>query len=232
MFFNPIYLLLIIVFMVIGLAVQFRLKNVFSTFGKIPLRSGLSGREIAEKMLRENGIYDVRVISTEGRLTDHYNPADKTVNLSADVYESRSITSAAIAAHECGHAVQHAENYAPLKMRSTLVPVVNFASMAMNFIYIAMFVLAFSYHLYNQALLAIIIAQAFITLFALITLPVEMDASRRALAWLNSTGISRGEEHEKAETALRWAAMTYFVAALAAVAQLVFFILQYSNRRD
>jgi Zn-dependent membrane protease YugP len=232
MFFNPIYLLLIIVFMVIGLAVQFRLKNVFSTFGKIPLRSGLSGREIAEKMLRENGIYDVRVISTEGRLTDHYNPADKTVNLSADVYESRSITSAAIAAHECGHAVQHAENYAPLKMRSTLVPVVNFASMAMNFIYIAMFVLAFSYHLYNQALLAIIVAQAFITLFALITLPVEMDASRRALAWLNSTGMSRGEEHEKTETALRWAAMTYFVAALAAVAQLVFFILQYSNRRD
>jgi Zn-dependent membrane protease YugP len=232
MFFNPIYLLLIIVFMVIGLAVQFRLKNIFSTFGKIPLRSGLSGREIAEKMLRENGIYDVRVISTEGRLTDHYNPADKTVNLSADVYESRSITSAAIAAHECGHAVQHAENYAPLKMRSTLVPVVNFASMAMNFIYIAMFVLAFSYHLYNQALLAIIVAQAFITLFALITLPVEMDASRRALAWLNSTGMSQGEEHEKAETALRWAAMTYFVAALAAVAQLVFFILQYSNRRD
>jgi uncharacterized protein len=119
-----------------------------------------------------------------------------------------------------------------LKMRSALVPVVNMASMAMNFIYIGMFILAFSYHLYNQALLIIIIAQAFITLFALITLPVELDASKRALAWVNASGITRGEEHEKAETALRWAAMTYFVAALAAVAQLVFFIMQYTNRRD
>lgn len=232
MFFNPVYLVLLIVFMVIGLLVQFRLKGVFSAYSRISLRTGQSGREIAEKMLRENGIYDVRVISTEGRLTDHYNPADKTVNLSADVYEGRSITAAAIAAHECGHAVQHAENYAPLKMRSALVPVVNVASMAMNFIYIAMFILAFSYHLYNQALLAIIIAQAFITLFALITLPVELDASKRALAWVNASGIARGEEHEKAETALRWAAMTYFVAALAAVAQLVFFIMQYNNRRE
>ena len=232
MFFDPIYLALLIIFMVIGLLVQFRLKNVFGTFSKIPLRSGQSGKEIAEKMLRENGIYDVRVISTEGRLTDHYNPQDKTVNLSADVYEGRSITSASIAAHECGHAIQHAENYTPLKLRSSLVPIVNIASTAMNIIYIAMFVLAFSFQLYNQALLVIIIAQAFITLFALITLPVELDASRRALAWVNATGITRGEEHEKAETALRWAAMTYFVAALAAVAQLVFFIMQYSNRRD
>lgn len=232
MFFNPVYILLIIVFMVIGLAVQARLKNVFNSLGRISLRSGLSGREIAEKMLRENGIYDVRVISTEGRLTDHYNPADKTVNLGAEVYEGRSITSAAIAAHECGHALQHAQNYSPLKLRSALVPVVNFASMAMNFIYIAMFILAFSYHLYNQALLAIIIAQAFVTLFAVITLPVEIDASKRALAWLNSTGMARGEEHEKAETALRWAAMTYFVAAMASVAQLVYFIMQYNSRRD
>lgn len=232
MFFDPVYLALLIVFMVIGLLVQFRLKSVFNAYSHIPLRSGQSGREIAEKMLRENGIYDVRVISTEGRLTDHYNPADKTVNLSADVYEGRSITAAAIAAHECGHAVQHAENYAPLKMRSALVPVVNVASMAMNFIYIAMFILAFSYHLYNQALLVIIIAQAFITLFALITLPVELDASKRALAWVNASGIARGEEHEKAATGLRWAAMTYFVAALAAVAQLVFFIMQYNNRRE
>lgn len=232
MFFNPVYLALLIVFMVIGLLVQFRLKSVFSNFSKIPLRSGLSGMEIAEKMLRENGIYDVRVISTEGRLSDHYNPAERTVNLSADVYEGRSITAAAIAAHECGHAVQHAENYAPLKLRSSLVPVVNLASRAMNIIYIGMFILAFSYQMYNQALLVIIIAQAFITLFALITLPVELDASRRALAWVNSSGVARGEEHEKAEIGLRWAAMTYFVAALAAVAQLVFFIMQYSNRRD
>ncbi|MDQ3109556.1 MAG: zinc metallopeptidase [Bacteroidota bacterium] len=232
MFFDPVYLALLIIFMVIGLLVQFRLKSVFGTYSKIPLRSGQSGKEIAEKMLRENGIYDVRVISTQGRLTDHYNPADKTVNLSEDVYEGRSITSAAIAAHECGHAVQHAENYSPLKMRSSLVPMVNFASMAMNFIYIGMFILAFSYQLYNQALLVIIVAQAFITLFALITLPVELDASRRALAWVNASGIAYGEEHEKAQTALRWAAMTYFVAALAAVAQLIFFIMQYAGRRD
>jgi hypothetical protein len=232
MFFNPVYLLLIIIFMVIGLAVQARLKNVFNTFGRIPLRSGLTGREVAEKMLRENGIYDVRVISTEGRLSDHYNPNDKTVNLSADVYEGNSITSAAIAAHECGHAVQHAANYSPLKLRTALVPIVNFASKAMNIIYIAMFILAFSYHLFNQALLAIIIAQAFVTLFALVTLPVEIDASKRALAWLNNTGMARGEEHEKAEIALRWAAMTYFVAAMAAVAQLVYFIMQYNNRRN
>lgn len=230
--FHPGYLALLIIFMVIGLLVQFRLKSVFGAFSKIPLRSGHSGKEIAEKMLRESGIYDVRVISTEGRLTDHYNPAEKTVNLSADVYEGRSITAAAIASHECGHALQHAENYAPLKLRSSLVPVVNFASTAMNFIYIGMFILAFSYQLYNQALLVIIIAQAFITLFALITLPVELDASKRALAWVNAAGITRGEEHTKAETGLRWAAMTYFVAALAAVAQLVFFIMQYSNRRD
>lgn len=232
MLFDPVYLALLIVFMVIGLLVQFRLKNVFSSYSKIPLRSGHSGKEIAEKMLRENGLYDVRVISTEGRLTDHYNPADKTVNLSADVYKGRSVTSAAIAAHECGHAVQHAENYSPLKLRSSLVPVVNFASMAMNFIYIGMFILAFSYQLYNQALLVIIIAQAFITLFALITLPVELDASKRALAWVNASGMAPGEEHEKAQIALRWAAMTYFVAALAAVAQLLFFIMQYTNRRD
>ncbi len=230
--FHPGYLVLLIVFMVIGLLVQFRLKNVFSTFSKIPLRSGYSGKEIAEKMLRESGIFDVKVISTEGRLTDHYNPKDRTVNLSEDVYEGRSITAAAIAAHECGHALQHAENYSPLKLRSSLVPVVNFASTAMNFIYIGMFVLAFSYQLYNQALLAIIIAQAFITLFALVTLPVELDASKRALAWISAAGITRGEEQQKAETGLRWAAMTYFVAALAAVAQLLFFIMQYSNRRD
>ena len=230
--FHPGYLALLIVFMVIGLLVQFKLKSVFSTFSKIPLRSGYSGKEIAEKMLRESGIFDVQVISTKGRLTDHYNPQDRTVNLSEEVYEGRSITAAAIAAHECGHAVQHAEHYSPLKLRSSLVPVVNFASTAMNFIYIGMFVLAFSYQLYNQALLVIIIAQAFITLFALITLPVELDASKRALAWINAAGITYGEEQEKAETGLRWAAMTYFVAALAAVAQLLFFIMQYSNRRE
>ncbi len=230
--FHPGYLALLIVFMVIGLLVQFRLKSVFSTFSKIPLRSGYSGKEIAEKMLRESGIFDVKVISTEGRLTDHYNPKDRTVNLSEDVYEGRSITSAAIAAHECGHAVQHAEHYSPLKLRSSLVPVVNFASTAMNFIYIGMFVLAFSYQLYNQALLVIIIAQAFIALFALVTLPVELDASKRALAWISAAGITHGEEQEKAEKGLRWAAMTYFVAALAAVAQLLFFIMQYSGRKD
>lgn len=232
MFFDPLYLLIVVVFMVVGLLVQFRLKSVFSEYSRVRLRAGLSGKEVAEKMLRDNGIYNVRVTSVPGRLTDHYNPADQTVNLSPEVYDGVSVSSAAVAAHESGHALQHAQAYAPLNLRTKLVPFVNFASMAMNFVYIAMFFLAFSYHLYNQALLAIIVAQSVIVLFTLITLPVEIDASRRALAWLNQSGLSHGEEHRKAETALRWAGMTYLVATLASIAQLLYFILRFSQRRD
>jgi hypothetical protein len=232
MFYDPIYMAIVIFFMLIGLLVQFRLKTVFSSYSRVPLLSRLTGKQVAEKMLRDNGIYDVKVQSVPGRLTDHYNPADKTVNLSPEVYEGDSVASAAIAAHECGHAVQHAQSYAMLNFRSTLVPLVNFASRTMNFVYIAMIFLAFSYHMVNQALLIIIVAQSFITLFTLVTLPVEFDASRRALAWLNGSGLTYGEEQQKAQTALRWAAMTYLVAAMASIAQLLYFIMRFSNRRD
>ena len=232
MFYDPIYMAIVIFFMLIGLLVQFRLKNVFSSYSRVPLLSRLTGKQVAEKMLRDNGIYDVKVQSVPGRLTDHYNPADKTVNLSPEVYEGDSVASAAIAAHECGHAVQHAQSYAMLNFRSTLVPLVNFASRTMNFVYLAMIFLAFSYHMVNQALIIIIVAQSFITLFTLVTLPVEFDASRRALAWLNGSGLTYGEEQQKAQTALRWAAMTYLVAAMASVAQLLYFIMRFSGRRD
>ncbi len=232
MLFDPIYMVILVVFMVIGLLVQFRLRNVFHTYGKVAMRANMSGKEVADKMLRDNGIYDVKVTSVEGRLTDHYNPQNRTVNLSPDVYDGRSITAAAVAAHECGHALQHAQLYGPLNLRSKLVPLVNFASVAMNFIYIGMIFLAFSYQLYNQALIAIIIAQSVITLFAVVTLPVEIDASRRALAWLNTTGISHGEEKAHAEKALRWVAMTYIVAALASIAQLFYFIMQLNRRSE
>ncbi|HLG02385.1 MAG TPA: zinc metallopeptidase [Bacteroidia bacterium] len=232
MFYDPVYMAIVVVFLLAGFIVQARLRSVFSRYGQIPLRLGLTGKQVAERMLRDNAISDVKVMSAEGRLTDHYNPAEKTINLSPDVYNGATISAAAVAAHECGHAVQHATGYQALQLRSKLVPFVQFASMAMNFIYIAMIFLAFSYALVNQALLVIIIAQSVVTLFALITLPVEFDASRRALAWLKNTGVSYGEEQEKAETALRWAAMTYLVAALAAVAQLLYFIMRFSGRRE
>ena len=232
MMFDPILLIITVVFMVIGMIVSGRLKNIFKEYSQVALSSGMSGKEIAEKMLRDNDIHDVQVISVEGQLTDHYNPANKTVNLSSDVYTGRNVAAAAVAAHECGHAVQHATAYAWLQMRSTLVPVVNFSSRMMNFVFFGMMLFAFTSHLYNQALLVIIILQAAITLFTLITLPVEFDASRRALTWLDSTRLAKGEEHEKATIALKWAASTYIVAALASIATLLYFIMQYTSRRD
>lgn len=233
MMYDPILLVITIAFMVIGMLVSSRLKSIFAQYSNSPTSSGLSGKEIAEKMLRDNGIYDVAVISADGKLTDHYDPTKKTVNLSYDVYHGRNVSAAAVAAHECGHAVQHATAYKWLTMRSTLVPIVTFSSRALNFIYIAMIFLAFSYQMYNQALLAFIILQGTITLFSIITLPVEVDASKRALAWLNSTMITRGEEHEQATTALKWAAGTYFVAALASIATLLYYVMRYmGNSRD
>lgn len=221
-----------IFFMLIGMVVSARLKSKFKEYNEVPTSSGMSGKEIAEKMLRDNDIYDVKVISVEGQLTDHYNPLNKTVNLSQEVFLGRNVSAAAVAAHECGHAVQHAQAYAWLQMRSTIVPIVNFSSRMMNFVFFAMLLFAFSSNLYNQALLVIIVLQGAITLFSLITLPVEIDASNRALAWLNSSRITRGEEHEKATNALHWAAATYVVAALAAIASLLYFIMQYMGRRD
>lgn len=183
-------------------------------------------------MLRDNNIYDVKIESVPGKLTDHYNPANKTVNLSPEVYSGRSVSAAAVAAHECGHAVQHAVEYPWLQMRSQLVPIVNFSSRALNFVYIAMIFLAFFSGLYAQMLLLIIIFQTAITLFSVITLPVEMDASNRALAWLNQSGLTRGAEHEGAKTALNWAGRTYIVAALASLTTLLYYIMRYMGSRD
>lgn len=182
-------------------------------------------------MLHDNDILDVKITSVEGQLTDHYNPVTKTVNLSRDVYEGRNISSAAVAAHECGHAVQHAKAYSWLSLRSSLVPVVNISSKAMNIIIMAGFFFGFMYKMYNEMLMIIIVCQGAITLFSLITLPVELDASKRALVWLNNSNIVVGEKHAKAEDALNWAARTYFVAALASLAQLMYFIMMLLGRR-
>jgi len=218
-----------IVFAIIGLGVQSRLKSKFAKYSKVQLRSGLSGKEVAEKMLADNGIYDVKVVSVEGQLTDHYNPVNKTVNLSPDVYHGRSAASAAVAAHECGHAVQHATAYVWLGLRSKLVPVVSAASGIMPWLLMAGILLVSSF---PGLLLVAIIAQAAITLFTLITLPVEYDASNRALLWIREKGVVNSSEYDGAKDALTWAARTYLVAALAAIAQLLFLILRYNSRRD
>ena len=197
------------------------------------LTSGISGKEVAEKMLKDNGIYDVKVQSVQGQLTDHYNPLDKTVNLSHDVYNGRHVAAAAVAAHECGHAVQHATAYTWLTMRSKMVPAVQIASTAMGFLSLA---LAFAFysmpHLGNTLMLVFIILQSAITLFTIVTLPVEIDASKRAIVWLNSAGITYGSEHDDAKDALTWAAYTYIVAALGAIASLLYMILRYTGSRD
>ena len=197
------------------------------------LASGLSGKDVAEKMLRDNGIYDVQVISVEGQLTDHYNPENRTVNLSPDVYHSRSVAAAAVAAHECGHAVQHAQAYGWLTFRSTIVPVINIASTVVQWTLFIGVMLLFMAN--NPYVLGIgVAALALVTLFSFITLPVEFDASQRALAWLNNnyTVMQTTEEHEQAKDALWWAAMTYVVAALSALATLVYYASMLLNRRN
>lgn len=220
-----------LIFLGISFLVSAVLKSKFTKYSKIGLANGLSGREIAEKMLRENGIYDVKVTSVEGFLTDHYNPMNKTVNLSPEVYNGTSVSAAAVAAHECGHAVQHATQYGPLMLRSRLVPAVQVSSMLVNWILLAgMVVIAISNN--PTILLVGIIAMSITVLFTLITLPVEFDASKRALAWLEHTNVTNREEYPKAKDALKWAATTYVVAALAAVVQLVQYILIYLDSRD
>ena len=217
-----------IVFAGIGMLVQWQLKNKIKKYSEITLLNHLSGREIAEKMLRSNGIMDVKIISVTGQLTDHYNPGNKTVNLSHDVYHGRNAASAAIAAHECGHAIQHKVAYPFLGMRSSLVPIVNIASSVLPWV---LMVGVFLIQQVPGLLLLANIAQAAITLFTLITLPVEFDASRRAMAWMQQSGMVVTQEYSAARDALKWAAMTYVVAALAAVAQLVYLISRYSGRR-
>ncbi|RYU96273.1 zinc metallopeptidase [Emticicia agri] len=226
-----------IVFMLLGLAVSSRLKRKFAEYSKIGLSNGMTGAEIARKMLNDNGIYDVRITQVEGQLTDHYDPLNKTVNLSYDVYNGNSAASAAVAAHECGHAVQHNIAYAPLKMRSALVPIVNVATNAMNFFY--MFGFMFMAYIFSKntpmaqtVLLGLIVANAIIAAFALITLPVEYDASNRALAWMENRGVVNSREHGMAKDALKWAALTYVVAAAGAVANLLYYVSMYLGRRD
>jgi Zn-dependent membrane protease YugP len=206
------------------------LKSRFAAYSKIPLASRLSGKEVAEKMLRENGIYDVKVTSVDGFLTDHYNPINKTINLSPEVYNNYSVASAAIAAHETGHAVQHATAYAWLNLRSKLVPAVQFSSSIVNWILLIGIFMASSG---NPTLLLIGIALfAMTVIFSVVTLPVEFDASRRALAWLEHTNVTNSQEFPKAKNALTWAAMTYVVAALAAVVTLVQYIMIYMGSRN
>ena len=217
-------------FIGISLIVSMILKGKFSKYSKIPLANGMSGKQVAEKMLRENGIYDVKVTASQGFLSDHYNPANKTVNLSPEVYEGTSISSAAVAAHECGHAVQHANSYNWLTLRSRLVPVVKLTSNLVNIVLLIGVIMAASG---NTTLLLVGIAMMAVTvLFTLITLPVEFDASRRALAWLETTNVTNSTEYPKAKDALKWAALTYVVAALAAVVTLVQYIMIYLGSRD
>jgi Zn-dependent membrane protease YugP len=215
--------------MLISWLISQRLKSKFKAYSEIPLNYNLSGKEVAEKMLKENGIFDVSVVSVEGELTDHYNPLKKTVNLSPAVYEGRNVAAAAIAAHECGHAVQHANAYIFLQMRSSLVPVVSFASNWVQWILLAGVLLI---SVFPYLLLAGIILFALTTLFSVITLPVEIDASSRALAWLQSSNLTSYETHDKAKSALKWAAYTYVVAALSSLATLLYYIILYNNRRD
>jgi Zn-dependent membrane protease YugP len=224
------YYLLTGVLFLIGMAVSEQLKSKFREYGALPLNLGLTGKQVAERMLRENGIYDVQVHMSDGFLTDHYNPGDKTVNLSPDVYEGRSIASAAVAAHECGHAVQHATAYSMLQLRSTLVPAVQVSSTLSQWIILAgIGFMGFGGG--SQLVLLIGIALfAITTIFTLITLPVEYDASARALKWMESTRLTTSYEHDKAADALKWAARTYLVAAVASVAQLVYFIMIFLNR--
>ncbi|WP_069660050.1 zinc metallopeptidase [Arcticibacter eurypsychrophilus] len=228
-------IILIIVIAIASFIVQARFKNKFKKYSETPLSSGLTGRDIAEKMLNDNGIYDVRIVSAEGNLSDHYNPSDRTVNLSPSVYSGKSIAAAAVAAHECGHAVQHAKAYSWLQFRSAMVPVVNISSNLLQYVFmlgLIMYASSFGYTLLLIAFGAMIV----VTLFSVVTLPVEFDASNRALAWLDSNkGIMQSSvEHTQAKDALWWAAMTYVVAALGSVAQLLYLAMMLfgGGRRD
>ena len=223
------YWILFIGIAVISYLVQANLKSKFEKYSKMPLANGMTGRDVAIKMLHDNGIYDVKVTSTPGMLTDHYNPANKTVNLSEGVYGSNSVAAAAVAAHECGHAVQHARAYAPLKMRSALVPVVQFSSSIVSWVLLAGILMVQSM---PQILLAGIVLFAATTLFSFITLPVEINASKRALAWMSSAGITNVFNHKAAQDALKSAAYTYVVAALSSLATLIYYVSIYMGRRD
>lgn len=227
---TPSILFVSLLFIGISMVVSMILKSRFAAYSKIPLAARLTGKDVAEKMLRENGIYDVKVVSVEGFLSDHYNPANKTINLSPEVYSNYSVAAAAVAAHETGHAVQHATAYAWLNLRSKLVPAVQVSSTVVNLVLLIGVFMAASG---NPTLLLVGIALfALSVLFSLITLPVEFDASRRALEWLNRTNVTNAHEYPKAKNALTWAAMTYVVAALAAVVTLLQYVMIYMGSRE
>jgi uncharacterized protein len=223
------YWILFIGIALISYIVQQNLNSKFKKFSKVPLSSGMTGREVAEKMLQDHGIYNVTVTSTPGHLTDHYNPTNNTVNLSPEVYNGNSVAAAAVAAHECGHAVQHAVAYAPLQLRSALVPVVSFASNWVQWILLAGIIMV---QTVPSILFIGIILFAMTTLFSFITLPVEIDASRRATAWLQRAGITSNYDHPMAVSALRSAAYTYVVAALSSLATLIYYVLIFTGNRD
>lgn len=223
-----VFYILMMVVMVLGMIIQWNLKRKFKRYSRELLTSGMTGAQVAQKMLYDNGINDVQVLPTTGTLTDHYNPTDKTIKLSEGVYESNSIAAAAVAAHETGHAIQHARGYAPLRLRSALVPVVSFASNLVSWVLLAGIILV---NVFPQLLLVGIVIFALTTLFSVITLPVEIDASRRAINWLESSGITSSNQMPQAQSALRSAAYTYVVAAIGSIVTLLYYISVYSGRR-
>jgi Zn-dependent membrane protease YugP len=224
-----------IFFMIIGMIVSARMKSKFAKYSQTHLTRDLTGAEVARLMLADNGIHDVQVISVEGELTDHYNPATKTVNLSEGVYHGRNAAATAVSAHECGHAVQHARAYSMLEFRSAMVPIQNISARVINFLFMVMiFGSIFASHVlpWSLALLIIIACYGVFALFALITLPVEFDASKRALAWVQSRGIVNNAEYDMAKDALKWAAMTYVVAAIGALTTLFYYVMLFLGQRD
>ena len=227
-------IILFIAFMLVGWAVQAKLKSKFKKYAAMPISTGMSGKEVAEKMLADHGITRVRVISTPGKLTDHYNPKDMTVNLSPEVFEGRNVSAAAVAAHECGHAVQHATAYKWLEMRSQMVPAVSISSKMLNYIFLAGMFGMGVLHIFtmDMVILAVIFFQGMITLFSVITLPVEYDASYRAVVWLENAGVVEANELEGVNDALKWAARTYLVSAIAAITYLAYYVLMFLGTRD
>lgn len=224
-----------VVFMIIGMIVSGRLKSKFHKYAQTHLTRDLTGAEIARLMLADNGIHDVKVISVPGQLSDHYNPVNKTVNLSEEVYNGRNAAAAAVASHECGHAVQHATAYSMLKFRSAMVPIQNVIARVINIVFMMMMFGTFAVEglfSINTAFLVIIACYAVFALFALVTLPVEFDASKRALAWIEGRGIVNRQEHDMAKDALKWAALTYVVAAIGAITMLLYFVMMFLGRRD
>ena len=223
------YWILFIFIAILSHSVQANLDRKFKKYSQIPTRDGSSGRDVAQRMLADHGLTDVRITCVEGQLSDHYNPETNTVNLSKDVYYGRTMMAAAVAAHECGHAVQHAKNYAPVQMRSALVPVVQFSSQIVTFVLLAGILVV---QTFPALMLAGIVLFALTTLFSFVTLPVEVDASSRALAWLKHTGAADSETMKNAQDALKAAAYTYVVAAISSLGTLIYYIMIYTSRRS